>query len=259
MAQPSTNDYAINKYGFFPLDTPLASPGDIFESEQAGYAFVVGPESDVARVNMAYFDDQLAATKMRFETVSSSRSLTGPVFARNDAKYSPSNRPGRILFWSADIYDPNFRPSGFEDPDEIQFIAPRLEILTYFYQPTNLTPWRNDKEFNFQNYVDAGGTLYIVVPYYGRKYCYVNFTNRNTVQSNTFGILGVNYAITDDSGSNPYHQETVLLEPAAISSGDSVTKIIRASTNGMFDALVFSVDDAGPAPLRIAVSDRESP
>lgn len=257
--QPEATPYAVNNYGFFRLNTPLSSPGDIYESDQSGHAFCVGPNSDIANVNMAYFDDQVP-TFMQFITLSPTRSITGLINARNDAKYAPAQRPGRILFWSDDIYDPNFRPRAAVAGDAVQFVPPLIDIIQYFTPLASVVPPRINKEFVFQNYVVPGGqTLFIVLPYYGRRYAFVDFTNRNNVSPNTFGVSGVNYAITDDSSGNPYHQETTLLAAAAVAPGASARKIIRASTDGMFDALVFSLTNGGPAPLRVDVADQDGP
>lgn len=259
--QPQATPYAVNNYGFFRLNTPLSSPGDIYESDQGGHAFCVGPNSDIANVNMAYFDDQVP-TFMQVMTISPNRSFTGLINARNDAKYAPAQRPGRIMFWSDDIYDPNFRPHAFATGDAIQFVPPLLDLVQYFTPLASVVPPRINKEFVFQNYVvPSGHVLYIVMPYYGRRYAFVNFTNRNNVSANTFGISAVNYAITDDSGGSgtPYHQETSILAPTSVGVGASVRQVITATANGMFDALIFSLTNGGPAPLRVDVSDQDHP
>jgi len=252
--QPNSELYTTGGADFFRLKTPLSSPGDMYESLVSGLGMALGPESDIANVNVAYFDAQ-APNFMQFTQVSPSRSFVGRLDANNSGRYAPAQRPGRVLIWPSDLYDPNYRPRAFVAPtDQITFISPVLDVIQYFSDPGTLTPSRVDKEYQFQNYI-VSGTLYIVVPYYGRKYCYVNFTNRNTVSPNTFGITGVNYAITDDSSVNPYHQETVIRAPAAVGAGATVTVRITAGLTGMFDALVFSVNNNGPAPLRIVVSD----
>lgn len=254
--QPDADAYSTNTYGFFPISTPLSSPGDIYESPQSGHAFAVGPNSDIANVRMAYFDDQAVPGFMQFVTLSPRRALVGAINARNESSFTPANRPGKVLFWADDIFDPNYRPTGFVTlTDTIQFSAPVLEVMEYFQTAPALGPARIDKEFVFQNYNFNAGTFYLVIPYYGRKYCYINFTNRNQTTPNTMGIVGVNYAITQDGSSHPYHQETTLRAAAAVNSNIGVTQIIRASANGMFDALVFSLTNAGPAPLVITMSD----
>lgn len=257
--QPSADGYMVGKYGFFRLNTLLSCPGDIYESTQGGHVFCVGPESDIANINLAYFDSQVP-TFVGTTTISPTRSFVGEVLARNESNYAPSQRPGRILYWADDIYDPNFRPRGFGVNDTIEFVAPRLDVVQYFTPLSSVVPPRIDKSFVFQDFPGGPATVYLVVPYYGRKYCYINFTNRNTTSPNTFGIIGVNYAITQDNSVNPYHQETILRVAAPVApNGGAVTRIIKSGTDGMFDALVFSTTDAGPAPLRIVMSDLEVP
>ena len=47
----------------------------------------------------------------------------------------------------------------------------------------------------------------------------------------------------------------MLRAAAAVTAGSAVTVRITAGSQGMFDALVFSVNNNGPAPLRIVTSD----
>jgi hypothetical protein len=251
--QPNSEAYVTGGEDCFRLRTALSSPGDMYESLVSGLGMALGPESDIANVNVAYFDAQ-APNFMQFTQVSPSRSFVGRIDANNTGKYAPAQRPGRVLIWPGDLYDPNYQPRGFGVNDAIQFISPVLDVVQYFSTPGTLTPARTDKEYQFQNYLLVG-TLFIVVPYYGRKYCYVQFTNRNSTDPNTFGIRGVNYAITNDGSANPYHQETTIRAAAAVAAGASVTVRVTAGSTGMFDALVFSVNNNGPAPLRIVVSD----
>lgn len=251
--QPNSDEYAIKGSQFFRLYTPLSSPGDIYQSTQSGHGFAIGPDSDIANVNIGYYDEQVS-TRLQSTVISVSRAFVGRIDARLDQKYNPSNRPGKILFSSNDLYDPNFRPRSAIPADRVLFVAPVLDVIEYFKPIESLTPGRQDKEFVFQNYDIAAGTLFIVVPYYGRKYCFTQFTNRE-VTPNTFGISTVNYCISPDGGSNPYHQETTIRAPAAVAGGATVTTLIKAGTQGMFDALVFSISGEGAAPLRILMSD----
>lgn len=261
--QPQSND-AVNDGGdFFRIKTTLSSPGDIYESEQSSLAFGVGPESDIANVRVCYFDATKDSapdnTFMTQVTISPTRTFVGRLDANLSQNYSPAGRKGRIFFWSDNIYDPSFRPAGFNNAiDGIQFVQPVLDVIQYFQNAPGLVPARVDKQYAFQNYVTpGGGTYYLVVPYYGRKFCYVNFTNRNATTPTNFGIFGVNYCITQDDvvAPPPYHQQTTIRAPAALATGASATQIITATATGMFDALVFSLTDDGPAPLRIVMSD----
>lgn len=257
--QPSSDLYVRNGYDFFRLRTQLSSPGDIYESLVSGNALTIGPESDIANVNVNYFDDQ-APNFIQQTAVSPLRSFSGRIDAQNAKTYSPSNRPGRILFWPADIYDPNFKPRAFVSGDVMDFQAPVLDVIQYFAAPPTLVPQRIDKSFVFQNY-NTSNTAWIVIPFYGRKFAYVQFTNRTVAATPTFQIIGLNYAITPDTAPSmlvgtPYHQEKQILAPATVAFGDSAEQIISATSTGMFDALVVGVDGAtGPCPLRVITSD----
>lgn len=258
--QPNADQYAINGFQFFRLITRLVSPGDIYQSQQSGLGFALGPESDIANVNVAYFDNQ-APNFLNQTVLSPERAFVGRIDSRNDTTFAPAGRPGVILFWSANLYDPAYRPialpAAFNPAiDAIQFISPVLDVVEYFKPQDSLGPGRIDKEFSFQNYPVVTGRFYLVVPYYGRKYASINITNRDQVVALTVGVVGLNYAITQDNSAKPYHQETTIVSPTAIAANGRLLRVIKADTDGMFDALVFSFNGPGPAPLRIDVSDR---
>lgn len=254
--QPDANQYCLAGYQYFRLNTLLASPGDIYESEQSGHGMAIGPQSDVANVALAYFDDQVP-NFVQQTIISPNRAFVGRIDARNDSKYAPAQRPGRILFWPDDIFDENYRPQGFDpDADTIQFVTPRLDVIEYFKPQQSLGPARDDKEYVFQNY--AVGRTWIVIPYYGRRYCFVQMTNQS-LGGTTIEIRGVNYAITQNDSPNPYHQEHILLGSTTMAApGDQQLSIFTAAKDGLFDGLVFSVLTEGPAPLRIITSDANS-
>ena len=79
--QPSADQYAIKGYQFFRLNTLLTSPGDIYQSQQSGHAFAIGPESDISNVNVAYFDDQVP--NFMAQTVISPQRASAPYRSKN--------------------------------------------------------------------------------------------------------------------------------------------------------------------------------
>jgi hypothetical protein len=270
--QPNSNRYAINGYQFFRLNTLLSSPGDIYESEQSGLALCLGPESDVSKVACAYYDDQVP-TFINSTIVDPNRSFVGRLDARNDSRYQPSNRPGRILFWSADLYDPSYVPSaslGFTLTDAVQRIAPRLDVLQYFQAPASLVTRRADKEYRFEDYTLANGSTWIIFPSYGRKYCSVVCTNNNTKTDGSedfiFRVIGLNYAAPKASGA-PTTQETVIYSgPLAVNDSKVVNNVLGAGTAtnaAMFDAVMVCIrqyptlldTDTNRVPLRVYFSD----
>lgn len=259
--QPSANEYAVSGSKFFRLNTLISSAGDIYESAQGAHAFALGPESDISKVNIVYFDAQVPDF-VNQTSISPHRAFTGRIDARNDATYQPADRPGRILLYPDEIYDPNYRPTGFNALTDLMiFNTPQLDVIQFFTPQSGLQSTRNDKTFYAADVpiLGIGGVTYIVLPYYGRRYAYCevsNFSTGGPPPALTYGIIGVNFAITDDTGT-ARHQQTTLLAPAGVAGGGGQnTKIITATTNGMFDVLVFSFSGSGIVPqFKVIVSD----
>lgn len=258
--QPDADQYAVKGYQYFRLNTPLSSPGDLYQSAQSGHALAIGPDSDIANVNVAYFDDQVP-TFLQQTTISPFRAFEGRVDARNDARYTPSGRPAKILFWPADLYDPSYVPlkpfaTGVQfDPtqDAITFITPQLDVIEYFKPQPSLTAGRRDKDYIFADILAAARWTYLVLPYYGRRYFHLRMGGLfGTSLPLTFGIYGLLYFNSFNS------IETQLLAPVA--TPISVSQIYTAQANGTYDAIVLSfLNTFGAtrynAVIRITVSD----
>ena len=262
--QPNADEYALGGYKYFRLNTLLSSAGDMYESAQGAHAFSLGPESDISRVNITYFDDQVP-NFINQTQIFPLRGFSGRVDARNNTGfYSPSLRPGRVLIWPDEIYDPNFRPSGFSAlTDTIIFNTPRLDVIQYFQPQSSLVPQRGDKVFFPSDLPVPGvaGTLWFVIPYYGRRYAMVSVTNFAPVAGTNlnYGLSGLNFAITDNTALRPRHQVTEILPVAAVpgTGGQSLVNI-TASSDGMFDALLLSFQGLNTVPqLKVVVSDKE--
>lgn len=268
--QPNSNDPAINGGNFFRLNTPLVSAGDIYESEQGARAFALGPQSDISRVMINYFDENQGSnvpqTFLNALEISPQRAFVGNIAARNDVTYQPAGRPGRVLFWVSDLYNAGYRP---EDANvlagQVLRVPPQLDIIQYFQPMASLTGGRDDKTFYFQDVPQTPGVgpgkqpTYIVLPYYGRAYAFISLTNRSGAAV-TLTVIGTNYAINNDSifGAGTFlNQETTLLGPTVIADNAQKIKIVRAGVDGMFDALVIKLqgNPMAPTPLKIVMSD----
>jgi hypothetical protein len=256
--QPNADQYALNGYQYFRLNTLLSSPGDIYESAQGALGFALGPESDISRVAIAYFDDQVPTTMTNQTVISPDRSFVGRVDARNEVTYQPSGRPGRVLMWSGDIYDQTYVPSaavGYVPGQPILRIRPRLDVLQYFRDMPSLVPARVDRQYDFQSYQLVLGTNWIVVPTYGRRYGYVQIANRPTVPpvAPTFRVIGVNYGI-----GPVFHMETVIFSGALAPGAQiNVNDFLGAGGigSGMYDAVVFTAE-GDHMPMRVYLSDK---
>jgi len=145
--QPNFDQYALNGYKFARLNTPLISDGDIYESQQGAQGFAIGPDSDISKVNIAYFDDQVPRF-MNQVAITPERSFPGFFAARNEVNYVPSNRPGRILLWSDELYNNTWNPAPFEVGGRIDFEVPVLDVIQYFAPAAqSMNQGRNDKEY----------------------------------------------------------------------------------------------------------------
>lgn len=267
--QPNSNAYSVGGSQFFRLLTPLTSPGDIYESEQSGHAFALGPESDVANVNVVYYDDQVPSF-VTTTGIGPERSFTGLLVARNEVRYAPANRPGRILFYPADLYDPSYQPAGFvPNSQTLTFIPPMLDVIQYFSPQPSLVPRRLDKTFRFDGIPNNGASGWIVVPFWGRKTGTVRFDNYCT-NPVTFAVRGVTYYINDPA-SNPAGTPTAV-ERQLIGSGPVAPQghidllitpsgpLAPVAPIGSYDALAIFISFGpfqpdGPTPLEITVSD----
>lgn len=252
--QPSSNDYAIRGVQFFRLLTELATPGDIYLSEQSCHALALGPDSDVANVMVAYFDDQ-APTFLTTTLVGPPRSFTGRIDARNEATYAPAGRPGRIMFWPADLYDPAFVPSNFVvDQDTLSFITPILDVVQYFKPQQSLIPVRNDKTFRFpQIDTSEGRNTFLILPFWGRKYASCRIDNQSD-GSVAWRVTGITYYTNNDHKAT----ETEIDHVDTLANGANHTTLVKASSHGMFDALMLEVnvsEGEGPTPFEVVMSD----
>lgn len=185
--QPNADSYALNGYKFFRLNTPLISDGDVYESAQGAQAFAIGPDSDISKVNIAYFDDQVPNFVNQF-AISPERSFPGLVAARNEVDYVPSNRPGRILLWSDELYNPTWSPSFIDVAGRIDFEVPVMDVIQYF-APSGLSTnqGRNDREYWYDFLNAPADEVYpnswvLVIPFYGRRFFTMNFKSDETTQ-----------------------------------------------------------------------------
>ena len=250
--QPDSDQFSSRGYGFFRLNTLLSCPGDIYESKQSGLAFMLGPNSDIANVMMAYYNDQLEPTFVDKVLLTAQRPFSGRIDARNEVVYMPGKRPGRLLFWSADLYDPNYLPAAMGVGDTIATITPRLDVIEYF-ESANVTTGRSDRVFQFQELALPANTAYIVLPYYGRKSASIRLQNRTTGDVD-YSIFGVNY-FNNDVGEAV---ETQIVAVSTLAANAQALKVVKESVEGMFDALYIGVHadtPDGPTPLNITTSD----
>jgi hypothetical protein len=277
--QPSSNRYAVGGAKYFRLLTPLTSPGDIYESEQSGHALALGPQSDVANINVAYFDDQVP-TFVNQTQLGPRRSFVGRIDARNTDTYAPTNRPGRVFFWPADLYDPSYVPLLGGSASQVTFITPVLDVIQYFSPQPSMVPTRNDKTFRFTDVPfdidpEGGREGWLIIPCWGRQSAIIRCSNFTSGEVQ-LRVRGVNYFVNDAALAQECSIGTFNLDPLPLvgplggpvqlllnsnpttpDNTSSVLDRIRLSA-GVFDALaifISVVEPDGPTPLTVTVSD----
>ncbi len=266
--QPDANSYALKGYDFFRLNTPLVSPGDIYESEQGAVAFALGPESDVANVRINYYDDQLS-TFLQQTSISNNRAFAGKIAARNADTYVPANRPGRILISPADLYDPSYVPSGSQPADLKIFFPPQLDVIQYFNNNAPaVSPGRIDKEYRLQS-IPTTSTAYFIFPYWGRRFAQITLQNTSGDFVN-LNIAGVNYFVNPPVAGATTAVEVPTAFITGIANGGEGQVVMTADsvavstgtgviTSGMFDALLvkFTATPGTPLTLIVRISDND--
>jgi hypothetical protein len=263
--QPDADRYSTGGAGFFRLKTTLTSDGDMYESAQGTHGLAIGPDSDISKVNVAYFDPQ-QEQQQSIVSISPDRPFPGFIQAANESGlYIPSNRPGRILIWPDELWFPEYGPPDYNiggEVDRLDTERPILDVVEYF-SPVGATPGRTDKIYLLETipWVATGHSFFWVLPFYGRHYAVVTFRN---ITGNDISITctGVNFGYNFDARQT----ETTLIATTVVASNTSFEDEILGSTDGMFDALAFELTHALVLPanpgvlsrLKIRVSDREA-
>jgi hypothetical protein len=253
---------------YWRLFTNLLSPGDLYESNVSGNAFVLGPQSDVAQVLITYFASQ-QSNRVEQALLSPDKPLVGRVDATNEAEHYPTgDLPGRILISTADTFDPNM-PLGlvmgdateYNPDDDLAIVnMPFIDLYQYFAPQGGPVPPRVDKTYYYQQYQDtpdAGtGAYFICIPYFGRRYAYLSAHNQDTGSVRTLKVFGVNFTATT--------QPTVVymtkeLFSSAFNDTDQIDKVVASGQDGSFDYLIIHISGgavgAEPMPVKMIVSD----
>lgn len=267
--QPSSTAPVLAGQQTFRLITKLASAGDIYESEVSGLAFALGPESDVANVRVTYYAAHLPGGVGSF-VLSQARSYDGRVDARNDQGYitSPS-RKGRILYSMVDLYDPSWRPPGFDvGGDRIEFIEPVVDVIQYLSPPNTLESKRSDRTYRFQYLPPPGlteggspGVSYLAIPAYGRKSAY--FWLSQVLEDGLTNVAISIHAVRFSTSGSPAPDGSVVrqLYTDQLGAGENAVYTFRASAEGVADMFLIQLGDdvdtydGRALPIMVTLSD----
>lgn len=259
--QPDSDVPVINGQKLFRIQQYMACAGDIWESKQGSHAIAVGPNSDFAGYQVAYWDAQIPTTRLSQLLVTPDRPFAGLIFARNDrdGTYEPAGRPGRILIYPTGNFNEAYRPSGFTVADTLLFEYPVVDVIQYFSDPGELDTARADKVYAYEQLPFGADDCFVLIPYYGRQYGFVDFTNNLGVDVDVT-ISGLQW--TTDITTGPGPRITQLLAPATVADQANLKKVITAAVDGTYDYLQLQFSPGGAivdflTSLSITVSDNQ--
>lgn len=247
---------------YFRLKTQLENAGDLYESEVSALGFAMGPDSDLSNILVSYYDPNTPGGVGQL-LLSPDRNFAGRVDAHPGAPYiQSSNRRGRILISTNDIYAPSWRPLDF-DADTWNIIPPTIDVLQYFSALPSVIPPRSDRSFHFNFYEDPAALKrsFLAIPAYGRKSGTFQFQNW-TAGTVDLAVLAVRWALSsNDLGTIELGVEGVIGASAALAQFGSRVVPFNANTNGLWDYFIISLGsavneyDGGLFPTIITLSD----
>lgn len=266
--QTSAVQAVLNGQEYWRLFTPLVSSGDIYESEQSGRAFVMGPQSDVAQVGVTYYDPQ-APTNANCVAIGVDKPLIGRLDALGTQTYKSGDRARLLISTNDLIPPPGFRPPSALPADTVSTVQPKIDLFQYLsVEPTFIAP-RSNRIHLFES-LPAGPIPpghWFLVPFYGRRFAEVTTKILAPVDTaTTVDIKGINFSnILGGFGPDPGggHQEVSLASYVVPAPGLGGTGlgVSAAITNRAFDYLAVKLTFGGgfganSMTLHIVVSDK---
>lgn len=271
MTFPQTSSIEAIRQGqeFWRLFTELESSGDIYESEQSSRAIVIGPNSDIARANVTYYDVQNNNIASNV-SISVDKPLIGRLDALSSQTYQTGDR-ARILISSIDLAPPSgFRPPSAGVADPISQVTPKIDIYSYLNEQPGFIAPRTDRVHLFEqlpNFLSSAPQWYLV-PFYGRRFAEITVKSLGFLAQPalTVNIYGINFSntIADASLADNGHQEELLATMSFIvpGLGAGITDSVAIS-NRAFDYLAVEIDssatpypDSSAVTTHITVSDK---
>ena len=163
--------------------------------------------------------------------------------------YPRAAKKGRLIITLEDLWMPIAKAPdpAAGGPGQHTFVQPLLDIIGYFGSVPSVLPKRSDNVFEFNSFrqpVAAEFMSWQHVPFYGRKYGFFSFLNTSghAVDVTIWGVTN------QPSLSTPVNSKQ-LQALVAVPNNTNLTKVIRASVDGMFDDIVIGIHDISGLPL----------
>jgi len=234
--QPIASQEIREGQEFYRLLTEIETSGDVYEMDVSAKAFSIGPESDIARARVTYFD---AINNAHSFVVSVGAPFVGRVDASPTKKYV-GGVPGNIIITPEDIIQSDYRSASVSAGDIVNFIKPRLDIVAALTEPRILPNKRAEFIQRGRVTIPAGeDTYWIYVPFYGRKFASISISNWTGSASYTAQIFGINFSLDGALRALSIAADSATAIPAP--SGTGIAVEVKASLVGMFDYLEIRI------------------
>ncbi len=255
MSFPQTSPVEAMRNGqeFWRLLTPLVSSGDIYEAEVSSRALVIGSDSDIARVNITYYDVQNANIANN-ASVSVDKPFVGRLDAIASQPYQSGDR-ARLLISTLDLVPPTgFRPPSAGEGDPVSIVQPYIDLLFYLREQPGFIAPRSNKVHLLEQLplFTSTNPQWMLVPFYGRRFTEVTikslgFVGQPAIDVNVYGINFSN-VIADPVLADNGHQQELLgtMSLGAPGLGAGITDSLPI-TNRAFDYLAIEIDSSGAA------------
>jgi len=248
---------------FYRLFQPLESAGDIFEIDSSIKAVALGPQSDVADLQLTYFDEQ-TGNRINEAFLSPQVPFIGRLDTLLFQNIPSSSTPARLQVTTRDIVNNTFTMrAGDPDNDLVAVrIKPSIDLLGYLSDPPALPRARVDRQYFFPFVVNAADIgLWYILPYYGRHYGHVQFINTNFAAAVTYtlDVYGVQFSAGADVTNGDGKQGETLLGTITATQGQT-QNLIFGLCEGLFDMLAIRLTSTigtfdPDSTLRVTVSD----
>lgn len=242
---------------FFRLKQTLVNQGDIFELEESAKAIYIGPDSDIAEVQITYYNPD-APLNLETAIVAVNGPFVGRVDALNATKVASTGQPARILVAANDIVS-----NSYASPDSLalrSFNVPAvIDLMVALKGLPAIPEVRSDRTLRFNQVPydtdpsgggDDGSTD-LIVPIYGRRMATVDVISKNPDVDITVSLVN----LLPGADTVPRQLGTITIPgsaPARSRSGVVVYRASDAARIGAFDAGSgeYNESDQPPGPTQ---------
>jgi hypothetical protein len=144
--QTQASQEVLLSKNFWRLKKRIESSGDIFEIDTSLIALYVGPESDVADLQVTYYDKNVPG-ELQQAVISPGAPFIGRLDAQLDTTVVATGQRARILVSPADIVNPAYLRPQLLQPFRTIRVPPFIDLVGVFGDLIQVPMQRSDRQF----------------------------------------------------------------------------------------------------------------